>query len=222
MAAKKLMGFLCQIVQDHDLEEYLEEEDGVPVMYTFGKEIAKACVLRCTTEQKAKEIIKYLRGKGDILFGPPGQQKKIRVISGFDDRSDEHKMADFMMRKMRLALHNHQIPEASFFTEWSTWKMYFLQDGNMENRKEVARWCPATWTYTFSASIIEKTPWWKSIKEEWMYLIRQDPNKSREEFEQGDFQEDEARRRRPGTDGHRSSSGGEEDDRAFNPFARWV
>ena len=77
MAANKLMGFLCKIVQDHDLEEYLEEEDGVPIMYTFGKELSKACVLRCTTEQKAKEIIKYLRGKGDILFGPPGQQKKI-------------------------------------------------------------------------------------------------------------------------------------------------
>ena len=63
MASKKLMGFLCKIVQEYELEDYLEVEEGVPVMYTFGKEIAKACVLRCTTEQKAKEVITYLRGR---------------------------------------------------------------------------------------------------------------------------------------------------------------
>ena len=214
------MNFLFKIVHDNDLEEHLEEEEaGVPIMYTFGKELAKACVLRCTTEQQAKEIIKYLRAKGDILFGPPGLEKKIRVISGYDDRSDEHKMADFMMRKMRLALYGRQVPDTLWFTEWKTWKMFFLPDGNMEHREEVATWCPNTWTYKFSASIIEEAAWWRTIREDWLYLIRQDPNRTREEFEHGDFdkQEEEDVERRPGTDGHRSSSDRED----FNPFARW-
>ena len=132
-------------------------------------------------------------------------------------------MADFMMRKMRLALHEREVPEAVFFTEWSTWKMFFLPDGNMENRKEVARWCSTTWTYNFSSSMMNEVPWWRQIKEDWMYLIRQDNR--REDFEYGDFgpePEPEEEERRPGTDGHRSSSGGEEDDRAFNPFQKWV
>ena len=236
-AAYKLMNFLFKIVHDNGLEDYLEEEDGVPILYTFGKELSKACVLRCTTEQKAKEIIKYLRAKGDILFGPPGLEKKIRVISGYDDRSDEHKMADFMMRKMRLALYGRKVPDALWFSEWKTWKMFFLPDGNMEHREEVATWCPTTWTYKFSASIIAEAPWWRTIREDWLYLIRPDPNRTRDEFEgggpyeHGDYEQQEQEQeeddefrdlsldveRRPGTDGHRSSSDRED----FNPFARW-
>ena len=55
-----------------------------------------------------------------------------------------------------------------------------------------------------------------------MYLIRQDNR--REDFEEGDFgpePEPEEEERRQGTDGH-GTSGGEEDDRAFNPFQKWV
>ena len=144
--------------------------------------------------------------------------KKIMVISGFDDRTKEHKMADFQMRKLRAALHEANVPETVFFTEWSTWKMFYSLDGNVENRREVARWCSTNWTYNFSASIMRTSPMWREVRQNWLELIYQDNRRE----DEGDFvaePEPEEEERWQGTDGY-GTSGGEEEARAF--FQQWL
>ena len=214
MASHKLMAFMCELAKEHGLEDYIEVENGLPVMYTFGQQLSKACVIRCTSELKAKVVINYLRGKGDILFGPVNNQKKIRVISGFDDRSEEHKAADFQMRKLRAALYEVGVPDTVFFTEWKNWKMFYTPDGNAENRQEVARWCSTNWTYIFKGTIMAKSAMWREVKQNWLELIE-----TRREEERDFVEESEEEARRSGTDGE-GTSGGDVEARAF--FQRWV
>ena len=214
MASHKLMGFMCELAKEHGLEDYIEVENGLPVMYTFGQQLSKACVIRCTSELRAKAVINYLRGKGDILFGPVNNQKKIRVISGFDDRSEEHKAADFQMRKLRAALYEVGVPDTVFFTEWKNWKMFYTPDGNAENRQEVARWCSTNWTYIFKGTIMATSAMWREVKQNWLELIE-----TRREEERDFVEESEEEARRSGTDGE-GTSGGDVEARAF--FQRWV
>ena len=105
VAAHKLMKFMIELVTACGLRDSIEVENGLPVMYPFGQTVAKACVIRCISEERAKAIIRQLHSDGNILFGAGDDQRKIRVQSGFDNRNPEQKAAEFQMRKLRSAIH---------------------------------------------------------------------------------------------------------------------
>ena len=58
-------------------------------MYAFGGAYAKSCSIRCNSEADATDATYTLRGRGQIFFtGPDGTENKIRMVSGFDDRTN--------------------------------------------------------------------------------------------------------------------------------------
>ena len=111
------MKFMIDLVTAYGLRDSIEiDSNDMPIMYPFGQTVAKACVIRCISEERAKAIIRQLHSDGDILFGAGEDQRKIRVNSGFDNRNPEPKAADFQMRKLRSAIHQAGVPKETFFT----------------------------------------------------------------------------------------------------------
>ena len=116
------------------------------------------------------------------------------------------------MRKLRAALHEAEVPDTTFFTEWKNWKLFYMPNGNVEKRIEMARWCTKNWTYVFNGTIMAQSSMWRNIKQSWLELIQ-------DRREEGDFvAESEEDARRSGTDGD-VTSGGDEESRPW--LHRW-
>ena len=143
------MKFMIELVTAYVLRNSIETENGLPVMYPFGQTVAKACVIRCISQERAKAIIRQLHFNGTIEFGVGDDKRKIRVNSGFDNRNPEQKAAEFQMRKLRSAILRHGVPRETFFTEWKYSKLWIMPDGRSEHKEEMARWNSKEWTYEF-------------------------------------------------------------------------
>ena len=141
IAAHKLMKFMIDLVTAYGLRDSIEiDSNDMPIMYPFGQTVAKACVIRYISEERAKAIIRQLHSDGAIEFGAGDDKRKIRVNSGFDNRNPEQKAAEFQMRKLRSAIHQHGVPKETFFTEWKYLKLWVMPQGISEQKEEIARW----------------------------------------------------------------------------------
>ena len=127
IAAQKLMKFMIDLVTAYGLRDSIEtDSNDMPIMYAFGQTIAKACVIRCKSHERAKAIIQQLHYNGTIEFGVGDEKRTIRVNSGFDNRNPEQKAAEFQMRKLRSAILRHGVPRETFFTEWKNLKLWVI------------------------------------------------------------------------------------------------
>ena len=99
MESHKYMPFMIKIVEDFGYHDNLEQErdkEGVwmPVMNVFGFPTAKSCAIRFKIEEIAYDAMWELRLNGTIEYHSEGDVCKIRVVSGFDSRTDEQKAAE--------------------------------------------------------------------------------------------------------------------------------
>ena len=75
-----------------------------------------------------------LRLNGTIEYHSEGEVRKIRVVSGFDSRTDEQKAAEYQFRKMRSAIKYHEVPEKTWHTDWKNQKTWYLPNGKWSKK----------------------------------------------------------------------------------------
>ena len=150
MDSHKYMAFMIKIVEDFGLLDNLEQEqdkEGVwmPVMYPFGSPTAKSCAIRFKTEDMALEAMWELRSNGTIEYHGEGEVRNIRVVSGYSNRTENQKTAEFQFRKMRSSIKYHEVPEKTWHTDWKNQQTWYLPEGKWSERVCIARWNPKTW-----------------------------------------------------------------------------
>ena len=176
MAAHKHMEFMIKMVEDFGLIEDIEKEhdkDGkwLPIMYAFGQVTARSCAIRFKTQDLAKESLRDMRQNGTIEYHGGGEVRKVRVNSGYDNRSLEQKTAEFQMRKLRSSIMYHEVPSQTWHTEWKQQKLWQMPDGKWEDRIEIARWNPKTWKMEFLKEMMASSKLWRSIRYHWNLMI---------------------------------------------------
>ena len=113
-------------------------------MYAFGQVTARSCAIRFKTQDLANESMRDMRQNGTIEYHGGGEVRKIRVNSGYDNRSLEQKTAEFQLRKMRSSIMYHEVPGETWHTEWKQQKLWYLPEGKWDDRVEIVRWNPKT------------------------------------------------------------------------------
>ena len=117
------MDFMIQMVEKYGLFDDIEKANDkdcnyLPIMYAFGQVTARSCAIRFKTQDLAKEALRDMRNNGTIEFHGAGEVRKVRVNSGYDNRSTEQKTAEFQMRKLRSSILYHAVPIETWHTEW--------------------------------------------------------------------------------------------------------
>ena len=160
-----------------------------PSIVTFGREQSKSCALRFHNGQNAKQVLRILRNGGPISFTDrDGVAYKIRVVRGFDDRTDEATTIDYQLRKLRSAIMFHGIETDNIETAWATGKIYLLPEGTWGKRICFSNWNPKVYKLPFLKELM-KEPVWKSIRFHWNALI--DSSTADADFDAGDDSEHE-------------------------------
>ena len=218
IAAQKLMKFMIDLVSSYGLRDSIETDGNhMPIMYAFGQTTAKACVIRFKSHDLAKTKMQDLRNNGTIEYEAAGETRKIRINSGFDNRTPEQKAAEYQMRKMRSAILHHEVPRETWFTEWKHVKLWVMPEGRWEHKQEIVRWNSKEWKLEFQKNLMETSPLWRSIRKQWGEMIQ---NKK----DENDFAfESKEEHKKSGTDGDWSAtdapSGGDEEARHWQSRA---
>ena len=76
------------------------------------------------------------------------------------------------MRKLRSAIHYHEVPLETWHTEWKQQKLWMMAEGKWEDKIEIARWNPKTWKMEFLKDLMESSKLWRSIRWYWNLMIK--------------------------------------------------